>query len=310
MSESLYLKYRPEALAEVVGQDAVVRSLESMVAKKNQHAFLFVGPSGCGKTTLARCTAAAMGCRPSDIVEADAATNNGIDDVRLITESLQYKPMNGGIKAIVIDECHALSANAWKALLKSTEEPPNWAVWFLCTTDAAKVPKTIQTRFASLTVKPVSWQTILSDILQPVAQAEGYSTSDAVLGVCARMADGSPRQALVNLAACSDAADEKEAAQLLKAADDALEGPVVLARALVKGTDWENVVPIIASLKDENPESIRHVVRGYVTAILLGGKSGKGTGKLLAILDNFSTPFNGADGISPVLLAVGRLLVH
>src|SRR5665213_3208243 len=136
-SMSLYTDYRPKTFAEVIGQPAVIRSLKLALTKKSNHAFLLHGPSGCGKTTLARIAATVLGVTsPRQIKDFDAATNTGIDDVRAITGALAYRPI--GVKPLmvmVVDECHALSAPAWKALLKILEEPPEHVWWFLCTTE-------------------------------------------------------------------------------------------------------------------------------------------------------------------------------
>lgn len=305
-NDALAVKYRPQAFEEVIGQPDLVAALQGVVSRKSSHTFLFEGPSGCGKTTLARITAAALGC--TEIKEEDAATNNGIEAMRLVTTALQYKPLNGGAKGIIIDETQALSKQAWQSLLKSLEEPPEWAYWFLCTTEFEKVPKAAVTRSAKFTVKPVRWETLSSDLLIPIADAEQMACPDEVIGVCARLAEGSPRQALVNLAVCADVTDPAIASSLLRATIDDEKVGIDLARALMKGVLWPELIKLVAALKDENPEGIRRVICAYCTTAVLGAKTKEAAIRPLSILDKFSTPFTSADGFALLVLALGKLV--
>jgi DNA polymerase III gamma/tau subunit len=306
--ESLILKYRPESLDEVVGQDEVVSALKQIIEKRSAHSFLFVGPSGCGKTTLARIAATMLGC--AETREEDAATNNGIDAMRAITATLQYKPLRGGCKGLIIDEIQAASKAAFQSLLKSIEEPPEWAFWFLCTTDPDKIPKNIQTRCVRFELFPVKWQTLVSDILNPVADAEKMACSDETIGVCARLADGSPRQALVNLSLCADVADPEEAQRLLGTTiSDSKEG-VDLARALIKGAHWNHLMELVKKMEDQSAEGVRHVVLEYSKKVALGAQTVQQASRALAIMDAFSVPFHTAEGNAPLILAIGRLLTN
>ena len=310
MSDTLYLKYRPTSLKEVVGQPVVVSALRSVLSKGLGHAFLFIGPSGVGKTTLARIVAAKLGAIDRDIVEVDAATNTGIDDMRRVAETLLYRPLGGGAaKVLIIDECHALSKAAWQSMLKVLEEPPTWAYWCLCTTEGAKVPETIRTRCVQFQLKPLS-RDDLRDLVDHVADSEDILLGDQgakVRDLCALSALGSPRQALVNLALCATVSDRKQAATLLASAEHSSEA-IDLARALVAGHGWAQITAILETMKDQNAESVRHVVRQYMTTVLLNTTSDKAVAKGLHILDAFSQPMSPHDGISPVVLAAGRAL--
>lgn len=310
----LILKYRPNSLDEVVGQDGAVRSLKGVIEKGTSQAYLFTGPPGVGKTTMARIAARMLGCADADLLEIDAATYTGIDDMREVTSGLMYKPLGeGSIKAVIVDEAHALSKAAGQALLKIVEDPPKWVVWLFCTTEPTRMPKALATRCTSYDLKPVN-SDILLDWLDSIAVKEkieiGHGGEDLpdVVGLCVDAAEGSPRQALSNLALVSAARSFDEAGKLLRTSVNTTE-MIELARALWKGTDWKGLLPLLNGLKDADPESVRHVVRAYMTKVALG-KGGTGDARnAMAILDAFATPFNAKDGITPVVLACGRLVL-
>jgi DNA polymerase-3 subunit gamma/tau len=302
---SIETKYRPEAWADVVGQDPVIKSIQNAIKKKLGTAFLFTGPSGTGKTTIARIAARELGCDVIDLEETDAATQTGIDDVRKITEALMYRPLGGGSKGIILDEVHALSKNATQALLKSLEDPPSWVYWFLCTTEATKIPVAIKTRCLSYQLKEVR-SDALFDLLAATEEAEGLD--DDILNLCAKEAGGSPRQALSNLGVCATAESRDEAAELLRSAE-ASPAAFDLARALMNGAGWGEVSKLLVSLKETSPESVRHIVRSYMTKVVTEPKGKTDPSSAFAILEEFSQPFNSMDGISPLVLACGRLIL-
>lgn len=305
-NRSLHTKYRPRKLKDVIGQAHVVKALDSVLRKGTSHTFLFSGPSGAGKTTLARIASRIVGCKKEDLVEVDAATRSGVDDMRNIQEMLRYRPFGQEAKrAVIIDECHQLSKSAWNSLLKVTEEPPAWVYFFFCTTEVGKVPATIKTRSAAFTLKDVSSEELIG-LVTRVAEEEQYECGEDVLRVVVAEAYGSPRQALVNLALCGSITSKKEAVLVLQSASDSAT-VIDLCRHLVRGGSWKQALAYVNKLADENTESVRIVVVNYVAAVLKKA-SDKEAPRLLEILDAFSTPYNASEKMAPLLLSVGSVM--
>jgi DNA polymerase-3 subunit gamma/tau len=216
--QALYLKWRPAAFDEVVGQEHIIRTLKnSLKTGRIRHAYLFSGPRGTGKTTNARLLAKAVNCthedpemRPCnqcaacvamnegrflDLIEIDAASHTGVDDVRDLREKIAFAPSEGKYKVYIIDEVHRFSGNAFDALLKTLEEPPDHAMFVLATTEIDKVPATIKSRclpfeFRRLTVVEVA------DRLQSIAEREGIRIERAALELIAREGTGSVRDSI------------------------------------------------------------------------------------------------------------------
>ncbi len=195
MSDALYRKYRPRTFEEVRGQEQVVESLKSAIRTDNVgHAYLFVGSRGIGKTTLARIFAREIGTADHDLVEIDAASNRGIDDIRALREETHVLPLSSRFKVYVIDEVHMLTKDAWNALLKTLEEPPLHVVFILATTEVDKIPETILSRCQIFTLKrPTS--TLLTELIQSTALQEGCEVEPAGAELIALLADGAFRDA-------------------------------------------------------------------------------------------------------------------
>ena len=306
----LHLRHRPVTLNEMVGQDAVVRSLTTQLSGDAvPHAYLFTGPSGVGKTTLARILAKMTGCDESNIMEIDAATNSGVDNMRLVTQMAQYRGIGGSPnKFIIVDECHALSRATFQSLLLSIEEPPPHVYWALCTTEADKIPATIKTRCSHYDLKPVAWE-VVCDHLTAIAKKEKLAVATDLCGVIARKADGSLRQAIQWLSMVNGITDKAEVNEILETAEGNVEA-VDIAKTLVagRGITWKGMIQKVQALDRTSPESVRIVIVNYIGASLLRTESEKEAVRLLTTLQAFSTPFNPSEKQAPLLLALGTVL--
>jgi DNA polymerase-3 subunit gamma/tau len=193
---ALYRKYRPQTFDDVVGQEQLVTLLQSAIKqKKMSHAYLFCGGRGTGKTTVARIFAHDIGCNPEDIIEIDAASNRGIDEIRELRDAVRTSPFSSPYKVYIIDEVHMLTKEAANALLKTLEEPPSHVIFILATTDPEKLPSTIISRCQKIIFRSPDLVT-LANRLQFVAEQEGKNLElDASL-LLARHGKGSYRDAL------------------------------------------------------------------------------------------------------------------
>jgi DNA polymerase III subunit gamma/tau len=217
MTQVLARKWRPRTFAEMVGQEHVVRALENALAQQRlHHAYLFTGTRGVGKTTLARIVAKALNCETGvtatpcgrcgacteidggrfvDLLELDAASNTQVDNMREVLENALYAPTAGRYKVYIIDEVHMLSRNAFNAMLKTLEEPPQHVKFILATTEPQKVPVTVLSRCLQFNLKQLPQQQIRGR-LQHILDAEKLGYEDAALPLLARAAQGSMRDAL------------------------------------------------------------------------------------------------------------------
>ena len=220
---ALYRKFRPDAFGDVKGQDHIVTTLRNQLqAGRIGHAYLFTGTRGTGKTTVAKIFAKTVNCeKPGEdgpcgecrscraiaagasmnVIEIDAASNNGVDNIREIVEEVSYSPAEGKYKVYIIDEVHMLSIGAFNALLKTLEEPPSYVIFILATTEVHKLPVTILSRCQRYDFKRISIDTITSRMRELVDE-EKARVEERALRYIAKAADGSMRDALSLLDQC------------------------------------------------------------------------------------------------------------
>ena len=192
---ALYRKYRPKNWSQVLGQDHIVKVLENSVeTKKVSHAYLFVGSRGTGKTSVARIFAEQIGVSQNDLYEIDAASNRGIEDIKLLREGVRVLPFDSKYKIYIIDEVHMLSKDAWGALLKTLEEPPKHVIFILATTEFHKVPETIISRCQVFTFRKPS-NAILKNRILDISEKEGFELDPGSAELIAILGDGSFRDA-------------------------------------------------------------------------------------------------------------------
>ena len=203
--EDWALKYRPKTFEEVVGQTVNTRILESTLSDP-YHTLIFQGSSGCGKTTCARIYARMLN---ANLIEVDAASNNGVDSMREILELVRLSPLTNKYRVVLVDESHMLSLAAWNSALKAIEEPNDSTIWIFCTTEFNKVPNTIRGRSVTFKFYPVKEEVIISRLRQ-ILSAEGKSLNDDVLHLIASNCKGQMRDAVKCLQQCVYAEVETE----------------------------------------------------------------------------------------------------
>lgn len=205
--QALAIKYRPKVWTDVTEQSSTKIILQQQLESGEvKNAYLFCGPAGCGKTTCARIFANDINNGTGNPIELDAASNNGVDDVREIIQQAKTKSLDSEYKIFIIDECHALSNSAWQAMLKIIEEPPAKSIFIFCTTDPQKIPKTILSRVQRYDFQRISQKGIV-DRLWWILDTEGYNDIDKVvdrepLEYIAKLADGGMRDSITLLDKC------------------------------------------------------------------------------------------------------------
>ena len=267
MYQVIARKYRPQTFEEVVGQGHVKQTLRNAIDQgRIAHGYIFSGPRGTGKTTMARILAMALNCEggPSskpdprsevcqeiaagaslDVVEIDAASNRRIDDIRELRESVKFRPVRGRYKVFIIDEAHQITSDAFNALLKTLEEPPEWVVFVLCTTEPQAIPATILSRCQSFAFRAVDMPEVLAH-LRKICGSEGIEAEDDALTALALAGDGSIRDSLSALD------------QAIASFGSALETQGV--RDLLGAIPSEVTARILASIRDADPAAMLAVV--------------------------------------------------
>jgi DNA polymerase-3 subunit gamma/tau len=282
MYQVIARKYRPQMFAELIGQEHVKTTLENAIAQQRiAHGYIFSGQRGTGKTTVARILARCLNCEQGptaspcgkcascleiqggsgvDVIEIDAASNRGINEMRELRENVRYRPARDRYKIFIVDEAHQITSEAFNALLKTLEEPPEWVVFILCTTEAHKIPSTISSRCQQFSFRSVDFAELVGRI-QWIAQQEGIQADDEVLSVLAQAGEGSVRDSLSALdqaiACCGAKLDAAQVRELLGMFSvDSLDH---VAKALLAG-DAHRMLEVVADLEG-NGRSLQHFAR-------------------------------------------------
>src|ERR1019366_1001141 len=282
MYQVIARKYRPQTFQEVVNQEHVKTTLENAIAQKRiAHGYIFSGQRGTGKTTIARILARCLNCVEGptatpcgkcascleitaggtvDVIEIDAASNRGINEMRELRENVRYQPARDRYKVFIVDEAHQITNEAFNALLKTIEEPPPWAVFVLCTTEAHKIPAPIASRCQHFSFRSVDFEDLVARMAW-ICQQEGIEADSEALAVLAQSGEGSVRDALSALdqaiACCGAKLDAREVRALLGAFS--LESLEMVAQALLE-SDSRRMLEVVDEL-ERNGHNLQHFSR-------------------------------------------------
>lgn len=270
----LYRAYRPTLFKHIVGQDTVLSTIKGFFdSNKVPHVLLFSGASGCGKTTMARIMKIKLGCGDADFQEMNCADFRGIDMVRDIRTRMGLSPIGGKCRIWLIDEAHQMSSQAQNAFLKMLEDTPGHVYFFLATTDPQKLLPTIRTRCTELVLKSMTRESLkkmMQNVLVQAKQEDAIPDWTEVFDTICDYAEGSGRKALVML---NTALGQKTAEEMVEVVKSTVASPkaIALAQALLQpDASWKPVAALVKDL-EEDPESLRWMILGYMTNVLLGG---------------------------------------
>ena len=304
MSIPLINKYRPTSFDGIIGNKLAVKALQEAVQSSTcPHSYLFIGPAGLGKTTLARIIAKVI---DASIVEIDAATHTGVDDVRELVELSKHKPITvQKNRMFIINEFHALSKNAMNALLEIMEEPPEYIYIALTTTETKKVLDSLRTRCYTVPLKLVQPDEI-AELLEDVCNKENWSVNAEVANAIVLASGGSFRKALTILWAGHALTSKVDLAQVVAEVEYDDSGVANLCKYLMNGgRDWLKIQELLSVFDIENDEVVAGAIR-YISASML--KANEYQAKKFWILLECLTNINGWDKKAQLATAIGRIM--
>ena len=240
--ETLAVKYRPSKWEDVTEQGVVVKMLKNQIETgTTKNAYVFCGASGCGKTTCARIFASSINGNFNDVIEIDAASNNGVDNVRSIIQSANERAIYSKYKIFIMDEAHMLSISAWNAMLKILEEPPKYTIFIFCTTDPNKIPDTIMNRVQRYDFNKISFKGVVSR-LSYICDKENIPYELSAIEYAAKIANGCMRDAISTIDKCSGYFNSITVKSVVDAIGDCeFDVYFNLLNALIDGKEKESV---------------------------------------------------------------------
>jgi len=306
MYQVIARKYRPQSFSDLIGQEHVRSTLANAITQgRIAHGYIFSGQRGTGKTTVARILARCLNCEKGptsepclecvacrettagnclDVIEIDAASNRGINEMRELRESVKFRPARDRYKVFIIDEAHQITNEAFNALLKTLEEPPEWVVFILCTTETHKIPTTIASRCQQFSFRGVDYPELVAR-MEWICREEGIKASPEALGVIAQVGEGSVRDSLSALdqaiACCGNELGEAEVRELLGLFS--LDSMGEVARAL-EASDSRRMLVIVQELErsGRNPHHFCRELARYFRNLLVARVVGAGSRLILA----------------------------
>ncbi len=282
MYQVIARKYRPQTFAELISQEHVRTTLENAISQNRiAHGYIFSGQRGTGKTSVARIMARCLNCEKGptitpcgvcascteiaagsgmDVIEIDAASNRGINEMRELRENVRFRPARDRYKIFIVDEAHQITSEAFNALLKTLEEPPEWVVFMLCTTETHKIPSTIASRCQQFSFRSVDFAELVAR-MEWIMKQEGIQADPEALSVLAQAGEGSVRDSLSALdqaiACCGNTLEAKQVRELLGMFS--LESLGAVTKALAEG-DTKAMLDVVADL-EANGRSLQHFAR-------------------------------------------------
>jgi DNA polymerase-3 subunit gamma/tau len=248
MAESLAVKFRPREWEDVCGQASIIKILNRQLELDQvRNAYLFAGASGCGKTTLARIFANKINQNIGEPIEIDAASNNGVDNVKSIVAAAQERSISGKYKIYIVDECHMITTQGWNAFLKCIEEPPRYTIFIFCTTDPQKIPATILNRVQRFNISRISSDKI-KERLEYICKSEGFINYTESVDYISKISNGGMRDAIATLEKCAGYSNDLSIDNVLEALGNfSYDTFFSLVNAIIDG-DEANVLNILNAL--------------------------------------------------------------
>jgi len=263
-------KYRPVKFDDIIGNEVMIEALKAQMERKEgmSSTYLFSGNTGCGKTTFADCFANELGIDPSSYTVINGTSDNGVPTARRVIEDMQYRPLIGGNKMYLFDECHFLSKQAWDALLKVLENPPEYVYIILCTTAPDKLPATVLNRCTKYRVEPLTVKEQRKLVVR-VLRGEDKKLSNEVLDKIIEISNGSGREIVTFIDTVMDLREDIQLSGLSVDKELAVKAYDLVCMLLRRSTKWYEIASKLELLKGESEEGIRRLALAVFNTSLL-----------------------------------------